>query len=153
MNEFLPLSCWTDHAGRLTSVKRIQANSGAGRAVSNDAKTSDTGLFAEVHLARATALSKAMSGDRPSFGFLFDEWLALAKLIWELRRTKTEVVLSFVREQTNQVQVLTAGLLAHGGDAPDGVSDIIGNQKRSGLVEGESDRPSARLARPRQENR
>jgi hypothetical protein len=31
-------------------------------------------------------------------------------------------------------------------DAPDGVSHDIGNQKRSGLVDSESGRPSARLA-------
>jgi hypothetical protein len=35
--------------------------------------------------------------------------------------------------------------LARGGDARDGVSDVISNQKRSGLVDGEPDRPSGRL--------
>jgi hypothetical protein len=37
-------------------------------------------------------------------------------------------------------------LLAGGADAPDGVSDVIGNQKRSALVDGASDRPSSRLS-------
>ena len=32
-----------------------------------------------------------------------------------------------------------------GGHAPDGVADVIGDQKRSGLVDGESDRPSPRF--------
>ena len=36
-------------------------------------------------------------------------------------------------------------LLPRGAYAPDGISDVIGNQKRSGFVDGESDRPSARL--------
>src|ERR1700733_8594346 len=36
-------------------------------------------------------------------------------------------------------------LLSRGADAPDGISYVIGNQKRSGFVDSESDRPSARL--------
>jgi hypothetical protein len=42
------------------------------------------------------------------------------------------------------VQVLTAGLLAGGADSPDGISHVIGNQKRSALVHCESDRPPSR---------
>src|ERR1700722_18023346 len=37
-------------------------------------------------------------------------------------------------------------LLSRGADAPDGISDVVGDQKRSGFVDGESDRPSARLS-------
>jgi hypothetical protein len=38
------------------------------------------------------------------------------------------------------------GLRAGGGDAPDGVADVVGDQKRSALVDGDSDRATARLA-------
>jgi hypothetical protein len=60
--------------------------------------------------------------------------------------TKTEVVVVVLPRANKSVQVLTAGLLAGGGDAPNRISDIIGNQKRSGLVDSESDRPSSRLS-------
>jgi hypothetical protein len=35
--------------------------------------------------------------------------------------------------------------LAGGADAPNRIADVIGDQKRSGLVDGESHRPSSRL--------
>ena len=38
-----------------------------------------------------------------------------------------------------------SGLSTDRAHAPDGISDVIGNQKRSGFVDRESDRPSARL--------
>ena len=70
---------------------------------------------------------------------------ASSEIIWDLRRTKTEVVVVILPRANKSVQVLTAGLLAGRADAPNRISDVIGNQKRSGLVDGESDRPSARL--------
>ena len=42
--------------------------------------------------------------------------------------------------------ILRAGLLAGGADSPNRVSNVIGNQKRSGFVDGEPDRPSSRFA-------
>jgi hypothetical protein len=35
--------------------------------------------------------------------------------------------------------------VARGADAPNRIPDVIGNQKRTGLIDGESDRPSSRL--------
>ena len=36
--------------------------------------------------------------------------------------------------------------MAGGADAPNRIADVIGNQKRSGLVDRESDRPPSRLS-------
>ena len=48
--------------------------------------------------------------------------------------------------RARSIRVLIVGLLASGGDAPDGISDVIGNQKRTGLVDGEFYRPSPGLS-------
>ena len=42
--------------------------------------------------------------------------------------------------------VTRAGLLANRADTPDCISDVVCNQKRSGLVDSQSDRPPAGLA-------
>ena len=62
---------------------------------------------------------------------------------WTRRRT---LGLALLKARQRAVSVPRTRLLAGRADAPDGVSHVVGNQKRPALVDGESDRPSSRLS-------